>query len=133
MAAAGDRFGFLHHAIRIEKLLNADRQVGRAPAGLLKENRRGSGSLMLYPGQTGQAKFAENTSSSALLSSISAIMAVPPDSVSTSFKGFRQALCQIIPDFETVSHHFDGVFDLQFQFRRIRGSSDFPVDPRARI
>ena len=36
---------------------------GQAPAGLLKEKRRGSGSGMLYP-QTGHAKEAENNSSS---------------------------------------------------------------------
>jgi hypothetical protein len=34
-------------------------QVGQAPAGLLKENRRGSSSLMLWP-HSGQAKRAEN-------------------------------------------------------------------------
>ncbi len=77
---------------RIESIAERRRpsQVGQAPAGMNEQTRFSSYSAYWQP-QIGRAKLAENRSSSAFSSSISATTAVPPDN-SAPFRTTPRAL-----------------------------------------
>lgn len=59
-------------------------------------------------------------------------MAVPPDAPAR-FQKTRPARAEIVAHLKAVNHHFNGVFLLQLQLRRIGEIADLAVDPRADV
>ncbi|CVG16775.1 Uncharacterised protein [Serratia marcescens] len=132
--AAGQRqLGVLHHAIRIEELLHAQAVAGWAGAGRVVEGKQARFQLA-------HAVAADRAGEVGGEQQLVRFLVVhvrhhrgAAGQLQRGFERFGQALRHVLAHLEPVDHHFDGVFLLQLQLRRIGQIAHFTVDARADI
>ena len=126
--ASQRQFRILDHAVRIEILLHAKAVTGRAgPCRVVKRKQS-----RLQLAHTVAANWAGEISGEQQLFRFRVVhirnYRGTTGKLQRSFKRLGKTLGKIITHLEAINHHFNGMFLLQFQFRRIGKIADFAIN-----
>ena len=126
--ASQRQFRILDHAVRIEILLHAKAVTGRAgPCRVVKRKQS-----RLQFTHTVAANWAGEISGEQQLFRFRVVhirnYRGTTGKLQRGFKRLCQTLGEIVTHLEAINHHFNGMFLLQFQFRRIGKIADFAIN-----